>query len=307
MSEHLTVDELAELDAGVLAGRRRGTAERHLAGCEACAAKAEALGKTRETLRNLGPVQMPPEVAARLGRALRNASATSAGDIVPDITVARARRLRAMPRWAYGAAAAVVVLAGVAIGVSTLHRHHSPSVAASPVRSPLVATASTPPRFVEQTSGRTYTPTSVTTLAPALAAGESPADALSQGGAAGAAPGFASAGSGSATVRHPTSKAAAPRPAAAAPLAPPLPAQLQRLADSRSALLRCAAYITDTANAAPLAVDFGRWTNARAHLHDVPAMVLVFADPNVSNRLDVYVVAAACDENSLLDYVVVDK
>jgi hypothetical protein len=33
----------------------------------------------------------------------------------------------------------------------------------------------------------------------------------------------------------------------------------------------------------------------------------VFADPKRADRVDVYVVAASCDANSLLDYIVLAK
>jgi hypothetical protein len=76
---------------------------------------------------------------------------------------------------------------------------------------------------------------------------------------------------------------------------------------SPSALLQCAAFITGTANASPLAVDFGRWTNADAGIRRVPAIIFVFADPDDSTVLDVWVVKAACDDTSLLSFRMIDR
>jgi hypothetical protein len=313
VSEHFTLDELAELDEGLLARNRAAAAERHLAECEECSARADAVRHTRTTLRDLGSVQMPRDVAARIDRALRDADATSAHDIVPDLAEVRARRFGGVPPWAYAAAAAVVVLAGVGIGIGTTG-HHTAAESGAATKVPLVATATTPTQFVQQESGQTYTPGTLAQAAPALLGDVSRYDAL---GAAGA-PNTGAAGGGSAASSAGTSPRHAAAPSQSAPLAPAPAAEapksalsvaptLQRLATSRSALLHCAAYITDTANAAPLVVDFGRWTNTKAHIHRVPAVVFVFADTGDPNKIDVYVVAAACDGNSLLDFQVLKK
>ncbi|MGN6472720.1 MAG: hypothetical protein ACTHK4_03600 [Mycobacteriales bacterium] len=314
MSEHFTFDELAELDEGMLARRRAAAAERHLAECEECAARADALRKTKESLHDLEPVRMPRDVAARLDRALRDAGSTSAEDVVPDLATVRARRFGGIPPWAYGAAAAVIVLAGVGIGIGTTRHHHRPTESASGVTAPLVSTTA-PPQFVQQESGQTYSPATLAQLAPALSSGR-----FAAASGAGSPPGAVSApnqGTGLNPAASPTThkqadqtngapSVAAPSPALAAP-PPVLAPSLRRLADSRDALLACAAFITDTPHAAPLAVDFGRWSNKKAHLHRVPAVVFVFADPSGSHELDVYVVAASCGDTSLLDFLVVKQ
>jgi hypothetical protein len=86
-----------------------------------------------------------------------------------------------------------------------------------------------------------------------------------------------------------------------------VPKPLRRYADSRTALLACAAFITNTTDAAPLAVDFARWTNPATHARRVPALILVFADPQESSQLEVYVVGASCNDSALLDYQVIPK
>ncbi|HVV77600.1 MAG TPA: hypothetical protein VHC43_16390 [Mycobacteriales bacterium] len=315
MSEHLTLDELAELDAGLLARRRAAAATRHLADCDECTALADALHKTQQRLGDLGPVAMPPDVVARIDRTLRDAEATSGTDVVPDLGEVRARRLSGVPPWAYVAAAAVVVLAGVGIGIGTTrHDHHDDNHLASGLAAkPALVPTRAPQSLVQEATGRTYTPQTIGDLAPGLLPGAS-ADALgaapvplAQNG-----PGVAGAGgSASSTSRAPqytsTNKLPASAPPQAALAAPSVAAPLQRLEGSRAALLHCAAFITDTPNAAPLAADFGRWTNKKEHLHRVPSVVFVFADTDDASKLDVYVVAAACDETSLLDFQVLSR
>jgi hypothetical protein len=302
VSEHFSLDELAELDAGLLARGRQRAATRHLAGCEECAARADAIRRTRERLRSLEPVTMPPDVAARIDRALDGATASSGSDVVPDLADHRARRFGGIPPWAYAAAAAVVVLGGTAIAIGT-RGHSSPSAGSATVAEPLVATAATPSVLSQQQTGRTYSPDNVVDLATGLIA-SSAADSAAPSGA-GAAPELGSGGSaaGKRSDRAPTQSA--PMQALAAPV--PLAPSLQRLVQSPSALLQCAAFITDTANASPLAVDFGRWTNADAGIRRVPAIIFVFADPDDSTVLDVWVVKAACDDTSLLSFRMIDR
>jgi anti-sigma factor RsiW len=319
VSEHFTVDELAELDAGLLARRRAAAATRHLAECEECTARVEALKKTQDSLRGLGPVDMPADVVARLTRALSEATATSGSDVVPDLGERRSRRGGGIPKWAYAAAAAVVVLGGTGITIGALH-HGKPTVSDAAV--PLVATSVPPSELIQVETGRTYTPDSISEYANGLLGGPVAADSLAAPQtAAGTQPGTTSnVGGGAATGGAPdttprkyatTSKAPSGGAAAPEPLSPEsaggIPASLQHLAGDRSALLQCAAYITDTPNASPLVVDFGRWTNAAAGIHKVPSVVFVFADTDDDTTVDVYVVAAACDASSLLDFQVLQK
>jgi hypothetical protein len=303
VSEHLSLDELAELDAGLLARGRHRAATRHVAECEECAARAEAIGRTRERLRDIEPVTMPPDVAARIDRALNDATASSGSDVVPDLGEHRARRFGGIPPWAYAAAAAVVVLGGTAIAIGT-RGHSSPSAASATVAEPLVATAATPSVLSQQQTGRTYSPDNVTDLATGLvtsSAADSAAPSI-----AGAAPELGSGGGAAGGKRSDKGAArSAPMQALAAPV--PLAPSLQRLVQSPSALLQCAAFITDTANASPLAVDFGRWTNADAGIRRVPAIIFVFADPDDSTVLDVWVVKAACDDTSVLSFRMIDR
>ena len=72
-TEHLSFDELAELAEGLLARRRAAAVQAHLAECEECAERAAMLERSTETLRGLGPITMPEDVAARLTAMMRSA------------------------------------------------------------------------------------------------------------------------------------------------------------------------------------------------------------------------------------------
>jgi anti-sigma factor RsiW len=319
---HLSFDELAELAEGLFARRQARAAEEHLTTCEECGARAATLRETTTALRDLGPVSMPADVAARLDRTLASAADEPAGDtVVPDLSQVRRRR-QTPPPWTIAAAAAVVLIAAGSTILATRGGHHSSenAGAAATGQAPLVATTSQQPLVTEE-SGRIYTPTSLAALAPGLVSGGSLAGApTAPSGSA------ASGGSGTTTVPlahspqlpRPTATSArknaiaAPPPADATRSGPSyaqeltsgtaVPAPLRRYAMSQQKLLACAAFITDTPGAAPLAVDYARWTNPTTHARRTPALILVFSDPQDSSEIDVYVVAPACDDSSLLDF-----
>ncbi|HVW80054.1 MAG TPA: hypothetical protein VHB69_03825 [Mycobacteriales bacterium] len=318
---HLSFDELAELAEGLLAPRQARDAEAHLDSCEECGARASALAATTNALRGLGPVAMPPEVGTRLDRVLARASEAPTGEtVVPDLSQVRQRR-RMPPPWTLAAAAAVIVVASVSTILATRGGgHHATSETAGSIEAPLVATTPRQP-MVTTESGRVYTPSTLPSLAPSLlggaSLGQSPTGAAGtvtgSGGAApaplqphqdaGVAPPAAKA-AGRPTAQNPTAQspyAQAFGPAAA------VPAPLRRYADSQKALLACAAFITDTPGAAPVAVDYARWSNPTTHTRRAPALILVFQDVHATDELDVYVVAPSCDDRSLLNYQVVSS
>lgn len=78
--DHLSLDELAELDEGLLGTDRAGSARSHLAGCETCRASADAITAARTALSDLPPVTMPAEVQNRIDRALADAAAVDTDD-----------------------------------------------------------------------------------------------------------------------------------------------------------------------------------------------------------------------------------
>jgi hypothetical protein len=321
---HLSFDELAELAEGLLAPRQARAAESHLATCDECSARAATLRETTEALRDLGPLAMPADVMARLDRALAGAGDLPAGnDVIPDLGEVRRRR-QAPPPWIMAAAAAVVLIAAVSTILTTRGGHHdSPSaLGTGSVPAPLVAT-NAPQSLVTEESGRVYTPGSLAVLAPSLVSGGLSAESSTGTGAATTTAGggveapFAHSAAppapGATSARKNAATIAPPPDAATQPDAGPgltqdfadtaaVPGPLRRYADSQKALLTCAAFITDTPGAAPLAVDYARWSNPKTHAHRAPALILVFADPQDSSEIDVYVVAPACDDSSLLDF-----
>jgi len=270
---------------------------------------------------------MPADVADRLERALANADTTTGEDVVPDLGAERARRFGGIPPWAYGAAAAVVVLGAIGIAIGTTHGHKSGT--STSAEAPLVPTtdssADRQQAVRQQETGRTYTPDSIAELASGLVSGSPATDTLAAGtpefahsqgaGAAGAGGGVAATQPRAAKSTNAATQpgtGTAPAPANAAPpsvttAGASIPKSLRRLADSRTALLQCAAFISDTPNASPIAVDFGRWTNSKAGIHRVPSVIFVFNDLADPHSIDVFVVGAACDDTSLLDYEVLDK
>jgi hypothetical protein len=307
--EHLSFDELTELAEGLLARRKESTARAHLASCDECSARADALERTTTALGDLGPLTMPADVVARLDRALASAAQEAPGDtVVPDLGAVRRRRLAAIPM-PYAAAASVVVVAIVGVGIATLgHRHHGSAAsdtAASAIATPLVST-SAPHQLIQEESGQTYTPKSLTALVPTLV---SPALAAAGSQAAPELPAPSTrteshGAAGTATAPKQLNAVVPPSTFGATNAVPP---SLRRYAESTTALSACAAYITDTPGAAPLAVDFARWSDPATHVHKAPSLILVFADPDDSTILDVYVVAPACDASSLRDFTAIPR
>jgi hypothetical protein len=68
--DHLSLDEIAELDEGLLPLERISAIRAHLHGCEQCRSRADAITSTRSMLANLPAVTMPDDVKARLDRVI---------------------------------------------------------------------------------------------------------------------------------------------------------------------------------------------------------------------------------------------
>lgn len=127
--EHLDVDTLAELAAGLLDTHQAEAARAHLTDCAACSRRAGDLVRTSEVLAAASRPRMPVDVAARLDAALAaearaRAVRTSAegqtptvsardGSVVPLARRRRRKRLAAT----VAVAASAVVLAGGVVGV----------------------------------------------------------------------------------------------------------------------------------------------------------------------------------------------
>lgn len=125
-SVHPTVDELADLHAGVLSDSRADRARAHVDSCADCRAELARFDEVSALLATEGSEHvepMPRDVADRIDAALAAAAAEHPGDVA-SIATARQRR-ESSPRrrgswvWIAGAAAAAVVVIG-AVGLDGL-------------------------------------------------------------------------------------------------------------------------------------------------------------------------------------------
>lgn len=152
MPEHISIDELADADSGLLDPGRSAVVEDHLAHCAGCRGQAAALGQVSARLGAEPDPVMPASVLARLEAALRRESGyRSAGvDTLPDRHLSEhvARRVkqtlgpfgadlptRSTRRWlvpalAAAAAAALVGFGGYVLSAS-VGLNEPPAVAAA--------------------------------------------------------------------------------------------------------------------------------------------------------------------------------
>jgi hypothetical protein len=70
VTEHLSDDELADADAGLLEGARGAEVSEHLGSCRPCAERMEQLRRVSDVLAAAPPAKMPAEVSARLDAVL---------------------------------------------------------------------------------------------------------------------------------------------------------------------------------------------------------------------------------------------
>jgi hypothetical protein len=192
--DHLSLDELAELDEGLLPPERTSAIRAHLHGCAPCRDRADAITQARDLLGELPPLMMPADVQARLADALATESAATGpdqpaalagdpelqsdearskkppaavgragGDVVPAPGAVSRRRF-GRPTLATTAVAAAVVLAVGAIVIGAVnHGQRQNSESAGPaLGSPVVpdqnGVAGAPAAHFFQTStGRDYT------------------------------------------------------------------------------------------------------------------------------------------------------
>jgi hypothetical protein len=200
--EHLSLDELAELDEGLLPGERLSAVQAHLHDCEQCRARADAIGSTRRMLAGLPAVTMPADVSARIDQNLAAAApgpvqprvqapqepagevvgtadavgSAQAETIIPDVTEIRRSRF-ALGRPSAAAAAVVIVIALAVTAVVVGHHNKSDSAGAGAdsAGSPLlpssgggIISAQQPRDLVKSSSGKTYTLGNLDTLVPTL-------------------------------------------------------------------------------------------------------------------------------------------
>jgi hypothetical protein len=284
--DHLSIDELAELDEGLLDPDRTTAARAHLDGCAQCRARAESITSTRGLLAGLPAEPMPDDVKTRLDRALADA-APKPSTVVPQLDDHRKRRF-GRPTWAAGAAAAAIVLLVGALIVGHIGGGTSSDGGPASSAAGALSPASQPKNYVKTSTGVNYTPTLLVTDVPSLVP-----------------PVHGAAGSTSALAPEASSTAPAPSAVANGPgsrelASGPVPLSLRPLYNSRAKILQCAAAITTIPNSVPLAVDFGRWTYESYRRS--PAAIFVFKDPDPS-VVDVYVTGPACNGGSVRTYV----
>jgi hypothetical protein len=275
--DHLSIDELAELDEGLLTPEREIEARAHLAGCEHCRANEAAIATTRAALSNLPAEPMPDHAKARLDKALADASPLST-NVVPSLDAHRAKRFGRPTMAASAAAAAIVLLVGAIVVAHALggsNNGASSAEEAGPASgiAPSATVAPLQPKnYLRTSTGLNYTPANLLTNIPGLVAKAPGGDFHGP-----ATPGPSASVSTNGTQRVLINQ--------------PVPASLKPLYDSRTKLLSCARYVSGIPNAVPIAVDFGRWTNGQYTA--APSVIFVFRDPE-PDRVDVIVTDPTC-------------
>jgi hypothetical protein len=127
---HPSLEELAELQEGVLDAEREPEVAAHLAACDECASATAALSEVGTVLTAAAsvPIPIPADRAASLQDALRRAGAESAAG-VPSLDEHRDRRQprgtaaarMRIPRWVSAAGAAAAVVLACYGGISLLN------------------------------------------------------------------------------------------------------------------------------------------------------------------------------------------
>ena len=306
--EPATDDQQAAVTADVLA---------HVAGCATCQADLDALRGVRETLRSLPPVPMPADVAERLDAALLAArvedspvAASRPADVVPIKTrPARPTQRNPFPYSTAAAVVAVLALGGGLVFAITKGGGDSKKSAATSA-----ASSTSGPRLIA--SGTDYTSESLRQQVATLVNGTVPdaaaaypgvtnSNVLSLGNAAAAAPSAAASAAATSAAAAGSVPFASGAPAAdasssagsGAVAAPPVPAHTRTtptgpLADP-AALRLCITTLLGKYEQ-PVLVDY-------ANYNGVPSTILVLPDPDVGNKLDIYVEAdtANCAKEEL--------
>jgi hypothetical protein len=299
----------------------------HVAGCATCQADLDALRSVRETLRSLPPVPMPADVAERLDAALLAAraeddggAAATAADVVPadvipaNVVPIKTRPARGAQRNPFPYSAAAAVLAVLALGGGLVFAIVKGGGTSKKSTAASAASSTSGPRLIA--SGTDYTAESLRQQVAALVNGRVPDAAAVYPGVTnpnvlslgnGAAPAVSAAASASAaaatsaaasvpsasasTAADATSSAAGGAKAAPAP-ASTRTAPTGPLADP-AALQLCITTLLGKYEQ-PVLVDY-------ANYNGVPSTILVLPDPDVGNKLDIYVEAdtANCAKEEL--------
>ena len=274
MTEHLDLDALAD----VLAGE---PVPAHLAGCAACTAELDELraadAQVSAALHGLADPPLPAGLAERLDAALaREARGSAAG-----VTLLPTARNRRAARWLPAAAAAVLVIGGIAYGVTQLGGEQQTAGSSASA-----GKAAATPAVVRNATGTDYTGRAdLAAAVPRLLAGTT----LSVAAPAAPAAGVGGSAQSDNAQRTAGSVPGPARAAAADPLAG-LRAD-PGLADCLAALLP-----PEDPSVRPLALDYGEFRGK-------PAMVVVLPGTRAKS-LDVFAVGPGCSRanDSVLFY-----
>jgi hypothetical protein len=264
--DHSSLDELADLDEGLLQPSRADEVRAHLAGCAACQDRHQALRDVHDELAVLPPETMPPGVVEKLDRALADAATPRSATVVPI-----ARHVRRRPWPALAGVAAVVVLVGfvAAVVVGSSNGGSSggsgTSSAGSAARAPGLSQGTG--HFTTTVTAKTYTHDTAANGISRLVGGE-----LNRGLAQ-------TAGPATASNQPSTSGAVAGVPKA-----------LRPLYDSPTKLLNCAATVAPVKGSVPEAVVFGHYASATGK--KTPAVYFIFG--GTPGRADIDVAGPSC-------------
>jgi len=307
---HPSLDDLADLDEGLLSENRRAEVTDHLSGCIACRERAETIPATRAALADLPPVTMPPAVRNRIAAALAAEPPLAATDteqtsepdvhsstVVPDAADIPRRNRFGRPSAAALAAAAAVVLAGGAILVGHFHHHSSTDEVNAAGSGTVASPDATNPlnldlrvnSYVKKATGANYNASDLPDLTASLLGSSTPSSA---------AHGATTNSAGSARGKAPVAGPEAPMAGAGVGTATSakVPAALMPLYQSRQKLAACAFTLTGNTNATPEVIGFGHWTTSGGMT--VPAAVFVFRT-NTASVAKVFVVDQTCSPATL--------
>jgi hypothetical protein len=255
---HPDLETLADLQEGLLPPTPAAAVSGHLAGCASCRADYDALGRIPVRLAEAAEVgPAPSDLVNRLEEALTGEPRAATVTITP-LATARRNRLARDNRVLQVAAAAVLVLAATAVGVSAL-QDRSPSQEASEATAGDTAGELSAGSVPVLSTGTDYTQDSVATAVPGLLASEGPPVPLG-----------------------------APRATASQYAAE----DASRLG-AGAALSGCVTALADDPDTAavemptPLVVDIAKFAGQ-------PATVIVLPTPMEMDRLDVFVVGSDC-------------
>ena len=279
---HLDDEALADLQEGLLEPAADQAARAHLAGCPACAERADRLARLPALLAGAGTVgPVPVEVATGIDAAL-SAEAVSAGApgarTVTPLEPARRRSPVGM-RVLQAAAVLVLVLAGVGLALSALGGGNDDAGSAGSTAADAgggsADKATALGQFPLTVSGRAWTGSTLTEAVPDLLAARlaPPVDAQA----------LRESATGSDSSRTDAPEDESDTTGTPAPEA--VPTGAQRLA-AGPALAECVAALAD-GPVTPLAVDLATWEGD-------PAAVILLPTPDDAGTLDVWVVDPDC-------------